>query len=395
MNSKKIARKYNSSCTKLIKSHAASLKLLAKARKISAVATKGRSDGHADNQVSALAESGVRIAAASIETAKYVNEMAAYVQVQRERMATAYSRAFNDQPLPDSCCKCDNVDLSDGQDGVAAPEIAPISKPPISTTPISKPSDDRTSSEEEPATTTSLDDNDITTDIPDSTTSPPKPAPMWNGWVKRAHDRSKQDTPDLTTPQADLTTPQADDDDMDISTNISAGNSTHTTTEAVGKYITPIIVGSIHAKQGNRHPPAVPASEGVLYPSANPRLVLTAQRHASRCGCAADRLIHVIARACGANHPLSQCHLPCSVCSHEGQARLPASEGEIYPNPKPNFMLVAQRLTSTCGCRNDRSLLHIIATACAHTPLKCQPPCSVCTAPPVNTFQALEALIPS
>ena len=235
--------------------------------------------------MSALAESGVRIAAASIETAKYVNQMAAYVQVQRDRMATAYSRAFNDQPLPDSCCKCENIDLSDGQDGVAAPEIAPISKPAASTTPISnpsndgKPSNDGTSSEKEPATTKSLDDdNDITTDspdiadttaIPDTTTSPPKPAPMWNGWLKRAHDRSKEDdTPDLTTPQAD-------DDDMDIGTNVSAGN---TTTEAVGKYITPIIVGAIHAKQGNRRPPAVPASEGVLYPSANPRLVLAAQR---------------------------------------------------------------------------------------------------------------------
>jgi len=263
--------------------------------------------------------------------------------------------------------------------------------------PMSKLSNNRTSSEEEHATTTSLDDNEITTSIPATTTSPPKPVPMWNGWLQRAHNRSKQDTPDLTTPQADdgdLTTPHADDGDTDIDTNISTGNSTHTTTPAVGKYVTPTIVGSIHAKQENRHQ-SVPASEGVLYPSANPRLMLAAQRHASRCGCAPERLLHVLARACGANHPLSQCHLPCSVCSHEGQARLPASEGEIYPNPKPNFMLVAQRLTSTCGCRNDRSLLHIIATACVHTPLKCQPPCSVCTAPLLNTFQALETLIPS
>lgn len=220
--------------------------------------------------MSALAEAGVRIAAASIETAKYVNEMAAYVQVQRERMATAYSRAFNDQPLPDSCCKCDNIDLSDIEDGVMAPMIPPMSKP----------SNNRTSSEEEQATTTSLDDNDITTAIPATTTSLPKPVPMWNGWVQRAHNRSKQDIPDLTTPQADdgyLTTPHADDGDTDIDTNISTDNSTHTTTSAVGKYVTPTIVGSIHAKQENRHQ-VVPASEGVLYPSANPRLMLAAQR---------------------------------------------------------------------------------------------------------------------
>ena len=339
------------------------------------MAAKGQEAGHSESEVSALAEAGIRIANASIETEKYVNEMVVYVHNQRDRMATAYGRAWDDQPLPESCCKCDDIDLSD-TDEVSTPRVpdvpvlGPVTPPPRppppqevtnnagssdgnqegqgqtpetppETPPANQPEETITApprltlpdvqteplETREPETTVpqtteeeTTEDfynethNTTTTEYPETTSTTPDTGvlPHWNGWVHRAKYFPKQ-------PDEDDEDDEQDEDEDDYTSDLTPPPETPETPETRA---------NLHK---NRHISA----KGEKHVDIN--VGIDVDNVTETTSAPSEDYVHPIIVSSLDIKP-----------KHEAKhhAMLPNSEGVIIPSDSPRLMLVAQRLVT-------------------------------------------------
>lgn len=60
-----------------------------------------------------MIDSRTRIANETRKSDLYIRKMIFFIERQRDRMATAFATAYDNQSLPESCCACDTLTASD------------------------------------------------------------------------------------------------------------------------------------------------------------------------------------------------------------------------------------------------------------------------------------------